>query len=225
MALGLARMMGFYLPENFNFPYISGSITEFWRRWHMTLGQWMKHYIYIPLGGNKVSKRKGYFNLSLVFLISGFWHGAAWNFIIWGIYHGFFLVIERLFLLKYLKKIPKLLSAFYILLLVNIGWIFFRTKELSEAKQIIYKMFSFNFQEYSNYLPGKKFFVFLLIAFLLSMSGLISKWYKLTQNDQLFYTSRLDRTIVLTISCLALLFISASFIVSGNFNPFIYWRF
>lgn len=225
MALGLARMMGFHLPENFNFPYISGSITEFWRRWHITLGVWMKNYIYIPLGGNRGSKQKGYLNLCLVFLISGFWHGAAWNFIFWGIYHGFFLVIERFFLLKYLQKIPKLVSALYILLLINIGWVFFRANSFTEAKRIFYKMFSFNFQVESQFFPGKKFFVLLIIAFILSMSGLIGKWYRLTQDDQLFYSSRTSRTITLSISCLILLFISASFIVSGNFNPFIYWRF
>jgi len=112
MAIGLGKMMGFKFPENFNNPYISQSITEFWRRWHMTLGSWMRDYLYIPLGGSRVStNRRLYFNLWFVFLISGLWHGASWSFVVWGAYHGFFLVAERLFLLKVYRKIGKLPSV------------------------------------------------------------------------------------------------------------------
>src|SRR5690606_26410370 len=101
MAIGLAQMFGFILPENFNHPYTSNSITEFWRRWHISLGNWMREYLYIPLGGNRVnSRRRLYFNLWLVFLASGLWHGASWTFVLWGAYHGLFLVLEKLFLLK-----------------------------------------------------------------------------------------------------------------------------
>src|SRR5690606_8522302 len=106
MAIGLGKMMGFSFPENFNNPYTSKSITEFWRRWHMTLGQWMRDYLYIPLGGNRVdSKTRLYFNLWFVFLVSGLWHGASWNFVIWGAFHGFFLILDKIFLLQVLNKI------------------------------------------------------------------------------------------------------------------------
>jgi alginate O-acetyltransferase complex protein AlgI len=113
MAIGLAKMMGFTFPENFNHPYIAQSITDFWRRWHISLSRWMRDYLYIPLGGNKVSKIRLYFNLWLVFLISGFWHGAEWTFIVWGAYHGFFLAMERLFLLKLTSKIGIALRMFF----------------------------------------------------------------------------------------------------------------
>ena len=126
MAIGLGLMMGFRFPENFNNPYTAVSITDFWRRWHITLGAWMRNYLYIPLGGNRVnSKLRLYFNLWLVFLLSGLWHGAAWGFIIWGAYHGFFLVMERLFLGKWLARLGK--AAFiYTFGVVMVGWVFFR---------------------------------------------------------------------------------------------------
>ncbi|MCD4735918.1 MAG: MBOAT family protein, partial [Bacteroidales bacterium] len=111
MAIGLGRMMGFDFPENFRNPYISQSITEFWRRWHITLGKWMRDYLYIPLGGNRGSGMRTYFNLWVVFLISGLWHGAAWNFVLWGVFHGFFLVMERLFLLKFYVRAGKFVST------------------------------------------------------------------------------------------------------------------
>jgi alginate O-acetyltransferase complex protein AlgI len=225
MALGLARMMGFILPENFNFPYISGSITEFWRRWHITLGSWMRNYLYIPLGGNRRSKQRGYLNLCIVFLISGFWHGAAWNFILWGMFHGFFLVIERWFLLDYLQKIPRLISALVTLFIVNTGWVLFRIKDMSQIKFILGKMYSFNLHEKMIYFPGKKFFVLLFIAFFAALAGLFSKWYTLLQNDLSFYSGNSTRSIALTFASLILLFLSAAFIVAGDFNPFIYWRF
>ncbi|MFI5164794.1 MAG: MBOAT family O-acyltransferase, partial [Bacteroidia bacterium] len=125
MAIGLARTMGFRFPENFNNPYISQSITEFWRRWHMSLSRWMRDYLYIPLGGNKVSVPRMYFNLCFVFLISGLWHGAQWTFIIWGAYHGLFLVLDRLFLLKLTEKIGKIPRIIFAFFVVVIGWVFF----------------------------------------------------------------------------------------------------
>jgi alginate O-acetyltransferase complex protein AlgI len=125
MAIGLGEMLGFRIPENFNFPYISKSITEFWKRWHISLGNWMRNYLYIPLGGNKAGKYATYFNLWLVFLLSGIWHGAGWNYLIWGAFHGFFLVIERLFLQKYLKRTSAIIYTFIV---VTIGWVLFKMK-------------------------------------------------------------------------------------------------
>ena len=141
MAIGLGKMFGFNFPENFNNPYTSKSVTEFWRRWHITLGKWMKNYLYIPLGGNKVNSNKRlYFNLGLVFVLSGFWHGASWSFIFWGIYYGFWLVLERIFLKKYLDKIG-VLSVPLIFTIAIVGWVFFRCDNLSNAFTFVQHMF------------------------------------------------------------------------------------
>src|ERR1700722_17942588 len=122
MAIGIGNMIGFKFPENFNNPYTSQSITDFWRRWHMSLGRWMKNYLYIPLGGNRAGKTRLYFNLWLTFLISGLWHGASWSFVLWGAYHGVFLVLERIFLLKIYARLGKLVSTIITFILVAIGW-------------------------------------------------------------------------------------------------------
>ena len=150
MAIGLCQIMGFRIPENFNNPYTSGSITEFWRRWHITLGAWMRNYLYIPLGGNRVnSKWRLYFNLWLVFLLSGLWHGAAWTFVFWGAYNGIFLVIERLFLLKYIEKLNRWVRVLYAFPVVVVGWVFFRAEHLHNAFVMVGRMFAFNFSKQS----------------------------------------------------------------------------
>ena len=142
MAIGIGKMLGFKFPENFNNPYNSGSITEFWRRWHITLGTWMKNYLYIPLGGNKVSSTSRlYFNLWLVFILSGFWHGAAWTFIFWGIYHGIFLILERMFLLNLYKKMGRFIPVVITFVIASIGWIFFRADSFAFAKGLVLKLF------------------------------------------------------------------------------------
>jgi len=130
MAIGIGKMIGFKFPENFNNPYISLNITEFWRRWHMTLGRWMRDYLYIPLGGNKVSKPRLYFNLWVVFLISGLWHGAAWNFVVWGAFHGFFLIADRMFLIKLTKPLGKFTNIILTYFITLIGWVLFRADTL-----------------------------------------------------------------------------------------------
>ena len=130
MAIGIGRMLGFRFPENFNYPYISKSIQEFWRRWHITLSTFFRDYVYIPLGGNRVSKIRIYSNILMVFLLTGLWHGASWNFIVWGLYHGFFLCLERLFLSSILKKSIALVSHIYTLSIVCIGWIIFRIEDI-----------------------------------------------------------------------------------------------
>ncbi len=225
MALGLCMMMGFRLPENFNFPYISGSITEFWRRWHISLGAWMKNYLYIPLGGNKITKLISYRNLVIVFLLSGLWHGASWNFILWGAFHGFFLVVERLFLLRYLEKIPKLISALMILFVVNLGWVLFRIEDLEALKLILTKMFSFYTHDVGEFALHFKFIFLALLGLLISLSGLIPAWYRATQEPISMYTKNNTRTICLSVICLLLCLISLSNVVASDFNPFIYFRF
>ncbi|RYE89776.1 MAG: MBOAT family protein, partial [Cytophagaceae bacterium] len=132
MAVGLGRLMGFQFPENFNNPYVARSITEFWQRWHITLGRWMRDYLYIPLGGNRVRPSRLYLNLCTVFVLSGFWHGAAWSFVVWGAYHGFFLILDRLFLLRIYQKIGRW-SVLPTFLITVVGWVFFRADSLSAA--------------------------------------------------------------------------------------------
>ncbi len=141
MAIGLGWMTGFHFPKNFNFPYISTSITEFWRRWHMSLSQWFRDYLYIPLGGNRASKLKTYRNLFIVFLFCGFWHGASWTFVVWGLYHGALLVVERVGLAKWLTRSPTLMRHGYALLAIMIGWVIFRATTLQEAGAIIRRLF------------------------------------------------------------------------------------
>lgn len=140
MAIGLGRMFGFEFPENFNYPYIAGSITDFWRRWHITLSTWFREYVYIPLGGNRVGRLRGFFNLAVVWLLTGFWHGADWNYLLWGVYFWVFLVIEKAFLGKLLKKIPPI-AHLYSLLIIGFGWTIFFHNDLSDivlaAKQMI----------------------------------------------------------------------------------------
>jgi alginate O-acetyltransferase complex protein AlgI len=133
MAIGLGLMMGFHLPQNFDYPYVSRSITEFWRRWHITLSSWFRDYLYIPLGGNRRGALKTYRNLMSVFLLCGLWHGAAWTFIVWGAYHGCFLVFERLGLSSALERGPRALSHLYTLLVVGAGWVIFRSDSLAQA--------------------------------------------------------------------------------------------
>ena len=222
MAIGLAKMIGFKFPENFNNPYISQSITEFWRRWHITLGSWMKNYLYIPLGGNKVSKYRLYFNLWLVFLASGLWHGASWSFIFWGAFHGFFLVIERIFFGKVLSKIGKLPSILITFLIVNIGWVFFRMEKIKDAFTYIKHMFSFNFKSTNSF--DFEFKTYLILAIIFSFFA-ISKHTQKLQDAVYFNDYTNTRHLIICLTSLVLFVLSVSSITSSGFNPFIYFRF
>ena len=225
MAIGLGRMIGFSFPENFNSPYTATSISDFWRKWHITLGDFMRQYLYIPLGGNRVnSKARLYFNLWLVFLLSGLWHGAAWNFVIWGAYHGLFLILDRLFLLSILSKSGKLISTLITLFIVIIGWVFFRLDNLSDAFQYIGQMFSFNGLPFDVKLVPM--FIFIGVAAIIFSFIHTFKIGKTLENYLFFqeeYTP-LAYTINTIISVLLFL-ICVSFITSSGFNPFIYFRF
>ncbi|MBC7488010.1 MAG: MBOAT family protein [Cytophagaceae bacterium] len=222
MAIGIARMIGFKFPENFNNPYTAQSVTDFWRRWHMTLGNWMRNYLYIPLGGNRVdSKGRLYFNLWIVFLASGFWHGASWNFVIWGAYHGLFLVMERIFLLNIYAKIGKFSRTLFTFLVITIGWVFFRIETFSEAIYYLKRMFSFH--RFSGSLDRQFYFFFILAAIFSFFT-----YFKIGQriHDSIYfeqYTNR--RYIVMTGICCLFFLIAVSFITAVRFNPFIYFRF
>ncbi len=224
MAIGLAKMIGFKFPENFENPYISQSITEFWRRWHMSLGRWMKNYLYIPLGGNRVdSKLRLYFNLWLVFLISGLWHGASWNFVIWGAYHGTFLALERAFLLKAFSKIGKLFRTVITFFIVVVGWVFFRVEKFHDAVHYIKRMFAFDSKAY-NLNPDPAFYpIFIVAAFFAFFT--FFKWTQKFQ-DAVFageYTNL--RHSVATLLSLILFILAVGNIAGSGFNPFIYFRF
>jgi alginate O-acetyltransferase complex protein AlgI len=224
MAIGLGKMFGFNFPENFNNPYTSKSITEFWRRWHMTLGSWMKNYLYIPLGGNKVkSQLRLYFNLWLVFILSGFWHGAEWTFIIWGLYHGFWLVLERMFLLKFLEK-GKIFSVVFTFIVVTIGWVFFRHETFDKALRYVIHMFdfsnfSFDFSTDTRNVYAFGASIFFSVFILLPFGKKIQDYVFFNDNK-----SNVPQLAFVVVSLLIFV-VSLASITATDFNPFIYFRF
>lgn len=223
MAIGLGLMMGFRFPENFNNPYTAVSITDFWRRWHITLGNWMRNYLYIPLGGNRVkSKGRLYFNLWLVFLASGLWHGAAWGFIIWGAYHGFFLIMERLFLGKWLAKLGKA-ACIYTFGVVLTGWVFFRIEYFRPSLTYIAHMFKW-YPTHSMWEPDKEYYTILTIAFFFSFFTL-PKWGEWIQQKIFVNDYSLRRHYVMAFVMTVLCILCAARITTSSFNPFIYFRF
>lgn len=225
MAIGLAKMFGFRFPENFENPYTANSITEFWKRWHISLGSWMKNYLYIPLGGNRVSSNKRlYFNLGLVFLLCGFWHGAAWTFIVWGLFYGAWLILEKIFLLKWLSKIGRS-SLLYTSVIILTAGVIFRSDNLSQAFSIIGKMFRWSSSGLHHITVGNKaMFVFFLCTI---FSFFILLPYGERIQKYLFYKE--DKSIkaqflVISLSLCAFILL-LGIITSSNFNPFIYFRF
>lgn len=220
MAIGLGRMFGFRFNENFNYPYLSRSISEFWRRWHISLGSWFREYVYIPLGGSHKGKIRTYINLSIVFVLTGLWHGADFSFIIWGLYHGFFMVIERLGLKTVLER-KKFLSVLYTFFIVNLGWVFFRSENTITGIRYIVRMM-LPWRHWNTGLIAynciDKKIVFTLICAFVGM-GVIScfipekikrKW---------------DNSFVEAIYCVFVLFLSLASIASNTYNPFIYFQF
>jgi len=223
MAIGLGKMMGFKFPENFNSPYISRNITEFWKRWHITLGAWMRDYLYIPLGGNRVdSKLRLYFNLSFVFLLSGLWHGASWNFVLWGIFHGLFLILDRLFLVDLLRKLGDLMSVLITFFIVVLSWVIFRLESLAEAGLFYKKLFLFDGLGFPDVM-GNFWLAMLLAAFIsfITMSRVGLKWEASLMETPL----KVHKSTMQFVVSLLLFLICLSELGSSNFNPFIYFRF
>lgn len=223
MAIGISKMVGFKIPENFNSPYTAKSITEFWRRWHISLGKWMKEYLYIPLGGNKSdSKLKVYRNLWIVFLLSGLWHGASWSFIIWGAYHGLFIVLERGVLGRLYTKLGGGLPRLITFLIVTIGWVFFRIEDSNKAFSYIYKMFDWSDLTFPQY--DLHFWFIFIVAFFFSF---FSSSEKGNEYQTRFYATKakLNHHAYMTIITTLLLITCISSITSSGFNPFIYFRF
>lgn len=228
MAIGLGRIFGFHFMENFDFPYISKSVTEFWRRWHISLSTWFRDYIYIPLGGNRYSKKRWFFNLLIVWLLTGIWHGAAWNFIMWGMYYFTFLIIEKVFLARYLKKLPSFFQHLYALFIIFIGWILFRIESIHGILQIFKIMFSFNVNKVSIKLMSLylcKYGIYLAFAIIFSMP--IHRYIKTKISIFLSkYKTKKNKVICIYYGLLLLLFfITILFLVNSTYNPFIYFRF
>jgi alginate O-acetyltransferase complex protein AlgI len=223
MALGMGKMIGYEFPENFNFPYISQSISEFWRRWHITLGNWMKDYLYIPLGGNRIKISRIYLNLFIVFTISGFWHGAAWTFVAWGVYHGIFLIADRIFLLKVFNKLGKIPSTFITFFLAIMGWVLFRSESLSYAFQFYRKLFTFD-HRIDEFYFDTRFSTILIIAALFSFMGIFKKMENLQY--KLYSKTIAIKPLIISVFCSIMLYIlCGGSLMAGGFNPFIYFRF
>ncbi|MCR2044781.1 MBOAT family O-acyltransferase [Anaerosalibacter massiliensis] len=227
MAIGLGRMFGFKFLENFNYPYISKSITEFWRRWHISLGTWFRDYVYIPLGGNRVSKGKYFRNIFIVWFLTGLWHGASWNFIIWGLYYGCILTIEKLFLGKYLEKIWRPIQHIYTIFFIIIGWLFFRAETLTQALEYLKIMFGFTKHTFINfqamyYLKEYKFVLILSIIATLPLYPLIKgKIEEISIGSANVMIKNYIKPIIL----IGIFILSISYLINSTFNPFIYFRF
>lgn len=229
MAIGLGKMFGFDFLENFNFPYIARSVREFWTRWHISLSTWFRDYLYIPLGGNRAGKRRTYINLIIVFLLTGFWHGASWNFIVWGIIHGFFLVIERIGFNKVLNRLWAPIRHVYTLLIVVVAWVFFRSEDIEYAMQYFKVLFGgeeFDMnKQWVHYID--KMYIIILIIGILGSSQFFT-WANDYFKQLNFSRSALGLNIgnLMTVVALLIMFLlSCISILSGSYNPFIYFRF
>ena len=223
MAIGLGKIFSFDFLENFDYPYISGSITEFWRRWHMSLGSWFRDYVYIPLGGNRVSKARWFLNIFIVWMLTGFWHGAAWNFIVWGLFFAILLIIEKLWLLKPLKK-SKVLSHIYVMFFVIISFVIFNAADMKEAFSYIGGMFGaggipFISEEWLYYL--RSYGVVLIVA-IIGATPLVKKLVLSVKKKS---TGEKIMNIAEPIMLVALLLVITAYLVDGSFNPFLYFRF
>jgi alginate O-acetyltransferase complex protein AlgI len=236
MAIGLGHMFGFKFPENFSYPYISKSVTEFWRRWHMSLSTWFRDYLYIPLGGNRVSPGRTYFNLAVVFFLCGFWHGATWNFIVWGMYFGVFLIIERLGFGKFLEKFPSPVRHFYLLLVVVVGWVPFRSPDLHYTVMYISRM-AFVQPNYAQPFAPADIFINRAVIWALIAAVIGSMpWLPAIQSAWTKWSTRAHGhpvTNMVTVGArlfelasLALVFLfSVGYSAVETYNPFIYFRF
>ena len=223
MAIGLGKLFGFRFLENFNYPYIAASITEFWRRWHISLGSWFRDYVYIPLGGNRVKKGRQFFNILMVWMLTGFWHGAAWNFIVWGLFFAILLMIEKVWLLKYLKK-SRVLSHIYVLFFVMISFIIFNAQDMSQAFLDIKGLFGVGGTPLVSAQALYCFHSFLVI-FVIAIIGAtpaVKYGIKMVCNKPL--GEKIINRIEPFVLILLLLVITA-YLVDGSFNPFLYFRF
>jgi alginate O-acetyltransferase complex protein AlgI len=220
MAIGLGRMFGFKIPENFNFPYIAKSIREFWTRWHISLSGWFRDYLYIPLGGNRGGNLATYRNLFIVFLVTGLWHGASWNFILWGLLHGFFMIIERLGFNKILKRAPSIIQISYTVFIAAFAFILFRVESFDKAFMVQKSVLGLGAQNY-NYTVGMFMtsYSWLVYSVAIICSVPIVSWIKIPASLQPLNQS------LLSVIYFALFFFSIMAMASNTYSPFIYFRF
>lgn len=224
MAIGLGRIFGFNFPENFNYPYISKSITEFWRRWHISLGTWFKDYVYIPLGGNRDGKYKQIRNILIVWLLTGIWHGANWTFLIWGLLFGIILIIEKIFLNKFMEKLPSFIKRIYVLFIVMILFIIFNAENMSVALTNIKGLFGMNGEVFVNdyTLHYLKSYLPLLIISLFGTTPFIKILIdKLRKNKYANNIINILEPILIVI----ILVVVTSYLIDNSYNPFLYFRF
>lgn len=223
MAMGLGKMFGFDLPRNFNYPYISRSITEFWRRWHITLGAWFREYVYIPLGGNRAGILKQIRNILIVWFLTGLWHGASWNFVLWGLYYGFLLTMEKFFLLEWLDKRKSWIGHLYTLFLVTMGWILFEFQSKSLALGYFCTMFGLG----SHVLYDQQALYYLHsngLLMILAATGSTPLLNKLLSSLKERGSEELWQTIS-PVVYLLLIFLCTAYLVNESYNPFLYFRF
>ena len=224
MAIGLGKMFGFNFDENFNYPYISKSVTEFWRRWHISLSTWFKDYVYIPLGGNRKGVRRQILNLFIVWSLTGIWHGAATNFLLWGLYYFAFLILEKFVLKKWLEKLPKFVGHIYTLFIVLIGWVLFRAEGMQEVIRILKAMFipyitNITWEQFVIYIES--YGVYLALGIVLSMPIFPKlREYVMTKFKNNTFIQSMYYCFVLGIFVLGIVFLS-----QATYNPFIYFRF
>ncbi len=217
MAIGLGYILGFDFPENFNYPYTSKSITEFWRRWHITLSTWFREYVYIPLGGNRKGKGRTYFNLLVVWFLTGLWHGASWNFVLWGLYFCFILILEKAFLLRFFEKIPKIFSHIYLLLAILVGWFIFISSDLSKPLEYLSSMFTAPlFTNITIYDLVRS--IVLLVILCIASTPLPKQLHQKLMNHK---AVRIIWCLILPI----ILIVCTAYLVDSSYNPFLYFRF
>ena len=226
MAIGLGKFFGFSFIENFNYPYMSKSVTEFWRRWHMSLGTWFRDYVYIPLGGNRVGRGRQLFNIFVVWMLTGFWHGAEWNFIIWGLYFAVLLIIEKVWLLEKLKK-AKVWNRIYILLIISISFVIFNANSTAQMLSDLKNLFFMGGSNEAGLVGTeclyylKSYGVILLLS-IVGATNLPKQWYqkmrKMAAADKVL-------AVLEPVALLFLLLLSTAYLIDGSFNPFLYFRF
>lgn len=222
MAIGLGRILGFNFPENFNYPYISASITEFWRRWHISLGSWFRDYVYIPLGGNRCGTARHIFNILVVWLLTGLWHGAGWTFVAWGLYFALFLLLEKFVIFRYFKNIPKAVMHLYTVVVLLLGWVLFDASSLAAALSTVGLLFGIG-----GSFAGGDVLYYLRSYGLLLIVGIIgaTPLPKLLADRLSASRARGAMTVLEPIAVAAVLLVCTAYLVDGSYNPFIYFRF
>ena len=222
MAIGLGKMFGFEFNMNFNYPYVSKSITEFWRRWHISLSSWFRDYVYIPLGGNRVSKIKHIRNLLIVWFLTGLWHGAAWNFVAWGLYYGVILIIEKYLLSPVLDRLPDVVRHIYSIVLVVIGWVLFFSSSFGQAADYIRVMFGAGAHGFADresmYLLTSNLILWLILIF--GSTPLVHFRY-----EHMLRSKKWNTTIINSVVYAALFIVCIAYLVTETYNPFLYFRF